>query len=55
MTLNTGAHELAAANVAPPDMLPDDELDAVNGGTAPLQGLGRIGPPFLHDGRVYLP
>ena len=22
--------------------------------TAPLMGLGRIGPPFLHDGRVYL-
>ena len=22
--------------------------------TSPLMGLGRIGPPFLHDGRVYL-
>src|SRR5260370_14829447 len=22
--------------------------------TAPLMGLGRIGPPFLHDGRVFL-
>jgi hypothetical protein len=22
--------------------------------TAPLMGLGRIGPPFLHDARVYL-
>jgi hypothetical protein len=22
--------------------------------TAPLMGIGRIGPPFLHDGRVYL-
>ena len=22
--------------------------------TAPLMGLGRIGPPFMHDGRVYL-
>jgi hypothetical protein len=22
--------------------------------TAPLMGLGRIGPPLLHDGRVYL-
>ena len=22
--------------------------------TAPLMGLGRIGAPFLHDGRVYL-
>jgi CxxC motif-containing protein (DUF1111 family) len=22
--------------------------------TAPLMGLGRIGPPFLHDGRIYL-
>jgi hypothetical protein len=22
--------------------------------TAPLMGLGRVGPPFMHDGRVYL-
>lgn len=22
--------------------------------TAPLMGLGRIGPPFMHDGRIYL-
>src|SRR5512147_2755022 len=22
--------------------------------TPPLMGIGRVGPPFLHDGRVYL-
>jgi hypothetical protein len=37
------------------DALPNQGL--ANGNewrTPPLMGLGRIGPPFLHDGRVYL-
>lgn len=45
-----------------PRSLTDDSLPHQNSGiangrefrTAPLMGLGRIGPPFLHDGRVYL-
>jgi hypothetical protein len=44
-----------------PRNLADDTFSnqkgAANGAefrTAPLMGLGRIGPPFLHDGRVYL-
>lgn len=45
-----------------PRSLTDDGLPHQNSGlangrefrTAPLMGIGRIGPPFLHDGRVYL-
>jgi len=45
-----------------PRSLADDALPRQNSGiangrefrTAPLMGIGRIGPPFLHDGRVYL-
>jgi CxxC motif-containing protein (DUF1111 family) len=45
-----------------PRSLTDDGLPRQNSGlangrefrTAPLMGIGRIGPPFLHDGRVYL-
>jgi Di-haem oxidoreductase, putative peroxidase len=45
-----------------PRSLTDDALPHQNSGiangrefrTAPLMGIGRIGPPFLHDGRVYL-
>jgi hypothetical protein len=45
-----------------PRSLADDGLPHQNSGlangrefrTAPLMGIGRIGPPFLHDGRVYL-
>jgi hypothetical protein len=45
-----------------PRSLSDDALPHQNSGiangrefrTAPLMGLGIIGPPFLHDGRVYL-
>ena len=45
-----------------PRGLSDDGLPRQNSGiangrefrTAPLMGIGRIGPPFLHDGRVYL-
>ncbi len=45
-----------------PRSLADDALPHQNSGlangrefrTAPLMGIGRIGPPFLHDGRVYL-
>jgi hypothetical protein len=39
------------------DALPHQNSGIANGRefrTAPLMGLGRIGPPFLHDGRVYL-
>ncbi len=45
-----------------PRSLADDALPHQNSGrangrefrTTPLMGIGRIGPPFLHDGRVYL-
>jgi CxxC motif-containing protein (DUF1111 family) len=45
-----------------PRSLSDDALPHQNSGrangrefrTTPLMGIGRIGPPFLHDGRVYL-
>ena len=45
-----------------PRSLADDALPHQNSGladgrefrTPPLMGIGRIGPPFLHDGRVYL-
>jgi Di-haem oxidoreductase, putative peroxidase len=44
-----------------PRNLADDTFNAAKAAaegsqfrTAPLMGLGRIGPPFLHDGRVYL-
>jgi CxxC motif-containing protein (DUF1111 family) len=45
-----------------PRSLADDGLPHLTSGlangrefrTAPLMGIGRIGPPFLHDGRVYL-
>jgi hypothetical protein len=39
------------------DALPHQNSGIANGRefrTAPLMGLGVIGPPFLHDGRVYL-
>jgi CxxC motif-containing protein (DUF1111 family) len=39
------------------DGLPHQNSGLANGRefrTAPLMGIGRIGPPFLHDGRVYL-
>jgi hypothetical protein len=39
------------------DALPHQNSGIANGRefrTAPLMGLGIIGPPFLHDGRVYL-
>jgi hypothetical protein len=39
------------------DALPHQNSGIANGRefrTAPLMGLGRIGPPFMHDGRVYL-
>jgi len=44
-----------------PRSLADDTFNGQKGAadgaefrTAPLMALGRIGPPFLHDGRVYL-
>ncbi|MBV8739690.1 MAG: hypothetical protein JO007_21045 [Alphaproteobacteria bacterium] len=44
-----------------PRNLADDTFNAVKASaegsqfrTTPLMGFGRIGPPFLHDGRVYL-
>ena len=39
------------------DALPKTQNGLANGRefrTAPLMGLGRIGPPFMHDARVYL-
>jgi CxxC motif-containing protein (DUF1111 family) len=51
-----------AATFDLPRSLSDDALPPQNSGvangrefrTAPLMGIGKIGPPFLHDGRVYL-
>ena len=45
-----------------PRSMADDALPRQNSGlangrefrTAPLMGIGRIGPPFMHDGRIYL-
>ncbi|MCU1250600.1 MAG: hypothetical protein JWQ49_3629 [Edaphobacter sp.] len=58
----TDAEDRSVRTFDLPRGLTDDALPHQNSGiangrefrTAPLMGLGRIGPPFLHDGRVYL-
>lgn len=62
LALRENARGFVVASFDLPRSLTDDGLPHQNSGiangrefrTAPLMGIGRIGPPFLHDGRVYL-